>query len=97
MLKQNSLNLLNTDIFANGEMEVSVNYSIRGRDVILFSSSARNEADVNVHESKVELYHAIDALIRCQANRILVFEPFISCSRLRRSYQRNVCQSGHFP
>jgi len=85
----NGLDLLNTDIFANGEMEVSVKYSIRGRDVILFSSSARNEADINVNESKVELYHAIDALIRCQANRILVFEPFISCSRSDRTTHRS--------
>jgi len=84
----NGLDLLNTDIFANGEMEVSVSYSIRGRDVILFSSSARNEAGVNVEESKIELYHAIDALIRCQANRILVFEPFISCSRSDRTTRR---------
>ncbi|MCL1958075.1 MAG: ribose-phosphate diphosphokinase [Spirochaetes bacterium] len=85
----NGLDLFNTDIFANGEMEVSVNYSIRGRDVILFSSSARNEADINVEESKVELYHAIDALIRCQANRVLVFEPFISCSRSDRTTHRS--------
>jgi ribose-phosphate pyrophosphokinase len=84
----NGLNLFNTDIFANGEMEVTVNYSIRGRDVVLFSSSARNEADINVEESKIELYHAIDALIRCQANRIIVFEPFISCSRSDRTTRR---------
>jgi len=85
----NGLNLLNTDIFANGEMEISVNYSIRGRDVILFSSSARNEADVNVDESKIELYNAVDALIRCQANRVIVFEPFISCSRSDRTTHRS--------
>jgi len=85
----NGLDLLNTDRFADGEMEVSVNYSIRGRDVILFSSSARNEAGVNVDEAKIELYHAVDALVRCQANRILVFEPFISCSRSDRTTRRS--------
>jgi len=85
----NGLDLLNTDRFADGEMEVSVNYSIRGRDVILFSSSARNEAGIEVEEAKMELYHAIDALIRCQANSVIVFEPFISCSRSDRTMRRS--------
>jgi ribose-phosphate pyrophosphokinase len=85
----NGLDLLNTDRFADGEMEVSVNSSIRGRDVILFSSSARNEADIGVEEAKIELYHACDALIRCQANRIIIFEPFISCSRSDRTTRRS--------
>jgi len=85
----NGLDLLTTDCFADGEMEVSVNSSIRGRDVILFSSSARNEAGVDVEEAKIELYHAVDALIRCQANRIIVFEPFISCSRSDRTTRRS--------
>jgi len=85
----NGLDLLNTDIFANGEMEVTVKYSIRGRDVILFSSCARNEAGIDVGETKIELYHAIDALVRCQANRVIVFEPFISCSRSDRTTHRS--------
>jgi len=85
----NGLELLKTDCFADGEMEVSVNSSIRGKDVILFSSSARNEANVGVEEAKIELYHAVDALIRCQANRIIVFEPFISCSRSDRTTRRS--------
>ncbi|MCL2806050.1 MAG: ribose-phosphate diphosphokinase [Treponema sp.] len=85
----NGLDLLNTDCFANGEMEVSVNYSIRGKDVILFSSSARNEAGIGVEEAKIEMYHAIDALVRCQAKRVIVFEPFISCSRSDRTTRRS--------
>jgi len=85
----NGLDLLNTDIFADGEMEVSVNASIRGKDVILFSSSARNDAGVNVEEAKIEFYHAVDALMRCQAARIIVFEPFISCSRSDRTTRRS--------
>jgi len=85
----NGLDLLTTDIFADGEMEVSVDSSIRGKDVILFSSNARNEAGVDVEEAKIELYHAVDALIRCQANRIIVFEPFISCSRSDRTTRRS--------
>ena len=85
----NGLDLLKADCFADGELEVSVNSSIRGRDVILFTSSARNEAGINVEEAKIELYHAVDALIRCQANRIIVFEPFISCSRSDRTSRRS--------
>jgi ribose-phosphate pyrophosphokinase len=85
----NGVDLLNTDCFADGEIEVTVNSSIRGRDVILFSSSARNEAGVGVEQAKIELYHAIDALKRCQANKIIVFEPFISCSRSDRTTRRS--------
>jgi len=85
----NGLKILSTDQFADGEMEVSVDASIRGRDVILFSSSARNDADVGVDEAKIELYHAVDALVRCQANRIIVFEPFISSSRSDRTTRRS--------
>jgi len=85
----NGLNLLNTDRFADGEMEVSVNSSIRGKDVILFSSSARNEAGIPVEEAKIELYHTVDALIRCQVNKIIIFEPYISCSRSDRTTRRS--------
>jgi ribose-phosphate pyrophosphokinase len=85
----NGVDLLSTDCFANGEMEVTVNSSIRGKDVIIFSSSARNEAGVGVDNAKIELYHAIDALIRCQAARLIVFEPFISCSRSDRTTRRS--------
>jgi ribose-phosphate pyrophosphokinase len=85
----NGVNLLNTDRFANGEMEITVNSSIRGKDVILFSSSARNEAGVGVEEAKIELYHAVDALRRCQVNKVIIFEPFISCSRSDRTTRRS--------
>jgi len=85
----NGLDFLNADRFADGELEVTVSSSIRGKDVIVFSSSARNEAGINVEEAKIELYHAVDALVRCQAKRILVFEPFISCSRSDRTTRRS--------
>lgn len=84
----NGIDLLNTDRFADGEMEVSLNSSIRGKDVILFASCARNAAGVSVEEAKIELYHAIDALKRSQAGKIIVFEPFISCSRSDRATKR---------
>ena len=84
----NGVEILNTDCFANGEMEVTVSSSIRGRDVILFTSSVRNEAGISVEESKIELYHAVDALKRSQAHKIIVFEPFISCSRSDRTTRR---------
>ena len=85
----NGIDLLKTDSFADGEMEVSVSNSIRGKDVYLFTSSARNEADIGVNEAKIELYHAIDALKRSQAHKIIVFEPFVSCSRSDRTTRRN--------
>jgi ribose-phosphate pyrophosphokinase len=81
--------ILNTSRFADGEMEVAVSSSVRGKDVVLFTSCARNEAGISVLESKVELYHAVDALKRCQARRIIVFEPFVSCSRSDRTSGRS--------
>jgi ribose-phosphate pyrophosphokinase len=80
--------LLRTDSFADGEIEVAVNTSIRGKDVIIFTSSARNEAGISVNDAKIELYHAVDALKRAQAAKIIVFEPFASCSRSDRATRR---------
>jgi ribose-phosphate pyrophosphokinase len=85
----NGVELLSTDRFADGEMEVVVNASILGKDVFLFTSSARNEAGISVEEAKIELYHAIDALKRAQAAKIIVFEPFVSCSRSDRTTRRS--------
>jgi ribose-phosphate pyrophosphokinase len=82
------VDLLHADRFADGELEVAVKSSIRGKDIIIFTSSARNEAGISVEEAKIELYHAIDALKRSQASRIIVFEPFVSCSRSDRTTRR---------
>ena len=81
--------MLSVDRFADGEMEVSVSRSVRGKDVFLFASCARNEANLSVDEAKLELYHAVDAVKRSQARNIIVFEPFISCSRSDRTTRRN--------
>jgi ribose-phosphate pyrophosphokinase len=85
----NGVEILHTDRFADGEREVTVNSSIRGKDVILFSSSARNQAGIGVDEAKIELYHAVDALKRSQAEKIIVFEPYVSCARSDRTVGRN--------
>ena len=84
-----AVDLLQTDSFADGEMEVVVNYSIRGKDVFVFASCAHNEAGISVEEAKIELYHTIDALKRSQAATITVFEPFVSCSRSDRTARRS--------
>jgi ribose-phosphate pyrophosphokinase len=70
-------------------MEVVLASSIRGKDVFLFTSCARNEAGIGVEEAKIELYHAVDALKRSQAAKIIVFEPFVSCSRSDRTTRRS--------
>jgi len=85
----NGVELLNSDRFANGEMEVSIKKSIRGKDVIIFSSCSRNNAGIGVEEAKIELYHTVDALKRSQSRDIIVFEPFISSSRSDRTTRRN--------
>ena len=85
----NGVDLLKTVRFSDGEMEADVSYSIRGKTVILFTSSARNEAGLSVEEGKIELYHTVDALKRSQAGKIIVFEPFVSCSRSDRATRRS--------
>jgi len=80
---------LTVDRFADGELEVSVNASLRGKTVFLFASATRNEAGIGVEESKIELYHSVDALKRSQAHRVIVFEPFVSSSRSDRTTRRN--------
>jgi ribose-phosphate pyrophosphokinase len=85
----NAVQILRTDIFADGEMEVVIEESIRGKDVVLFASCARNEANIDVNTAKIELYHTIDALKRGQAGKIIVFEPYVSCSRSDRTARRS--------
>jgi ribose-phosphate pyrophosphokinase len=85
----NGINLLSTERFADGEKEVVIGSSIRGKDVFVFASCARNEAGLGVDEAKIELYHAVDSLKRAQAARIIVFEPFMSCSRSDRTTRRS--------
>jgi ribose-phosphate pyrophosphokinase len=85
----NGIDLLTTDHFADGEKEVVIGSSIRGKDIFLFASCARNEAGLSVDEAKIELYHTVDALKRAQAARITVFEPYMSCSRSDRTTRRS--------
>ena len=75
--------------FADGEMEIEVRVSLRGKDVFLFANAARNRNNISVEENKLELYHAIDALKRARAGRIVLFEPFCTCSRSDRVTRKN--------
>lgn len=85
----NAVDSLEVKRFADGEMEVEISTSLRGKDVILFTSSARNEAGLDVNMAKMELYHAIDALKRSRCEKIIVFEPYVSCGRSDRPFVRN--------
>jgi ribose-phosphate pyrophosphokinase len=80
---------LSVQQFADGEMEVAINTSVRGKIVILFANCARNWAEIGVNSSKIEMYSAVDALKRSQAAKVVVFEPYISCSRSDRTTRRN--------
>ncbi len=75
--------------FADGEMEVRLDRSVRGRMVILFTNASRNPMNLSVETCKMELYHTIDVLRRSQAKGILVFEPYLSCSRSDHAMSRN--------
>jgi ribose-phosphate pyrophosphokinase len=75
--------------FADGEMEVEVGTSLRGKDVYIFASAARNTQGLPVEENKQELYHTVDALRRAAAGKITLFEPYCTCSRSDRTTRRN--------
>ena len=81
--------ILRTTKFADGEMEVEVGTSLRGKDVYLFGNAARNALGLTVEECKLEMYHAVDALRRSAAGRITVVEPYCSSSRSDRTTRRN--------
>lgn len=80
---------LSTVTFADGEIEVELKTSIRGKDVFLFASAGRNPRNLSVEQNKLEMYHAIDALRRAQPGRITLFEPFCTSSRSDRTTRRN--------
>lgn len=80
---------LDTVKFADGEMEVEVKASIRGKDVFLFANAARNSLGLSVEENKLELYHTVDSLRRSQAGKISLFETYVSSSRSDRTTRRN--------
>jgi len=93
----NEVDLLSADRFADGEMEVSLKKSVRGKNITLFAGCCRNDKGIEVEVSKIELYHTVDALKRCQAKHITVFEPYISSSRSDRATRRSsVGLWGHF-
>jgi ribose-phosphate pyrophosphokinase len=80
---------LSVSRFADGEMEAEVGTSVRGRDVFLFASAARNDLGISIEEGKTEMYYAVDALRRAQAGRITLFEPYCSPGRSDRLTRRN--------
>lgn len=75
--------------FADGEMEVELKTTIRGKDVFLFSNASRNNLGLSVEENKMEMYNAVDALRRAQAGRVTLFETYVSSSRSDRTTRRN--------
>jgi ribose-phosphate pyrophosphokinase len=85
----NGVGILKAKRFRDGEMEIEVANPLRGKNVILLTSCAKNEEGISVEEAKIELYQTIDALKRSQVARITVFEPFVSCSRSDRTTRRN--------
>lgn len=80
---------LSVERFADGEMEATCRSSVRGKDVFLFASAARNASGLSVEECKLELYYAVDALKRAKAGRISIVEPYVSSSRSDRATRRN--------
>lgn len=75
--------------FADGEMEIVLHKSVRGKTVFLFTTAAKNDENLSVETCKIELYNTIDVLQRSQAKKIVIFEPYITCSRSDRTTKRN--------
>ncbi len=75
--------------FADGEVEVELQSSVRGRDVFLFAQAGRNSQGLSVEQNKLELYHSIDSIRRAQPQRITLFETYCSASRSDRTTRRN--------
>lgn len=75
--------------FADGEMEVEVLDSLRGKDVYLLGSSSRSADGTSPEENKMELYHTIDAIKRSDPGSITLIEPYLSASRSDRTTRRN--------
>lgn len=80
---------LKVSLFADGELEVEADSSVRGKDVFLFANAARNPDKISVDQNKIEIYNAVDALRRAQADRITLFEPYCSPGRSDRTTRRN--------
>jgi ribose-phosphate pyrophosphokinase len=78
-----------TTRFADGEIEVELKTSIRGKDVFLLVNCSRNPFGLSVEENLIELYHTIDLLKRSQPGKITLVEPYISSSRSDRTTRRN--------
>ncbi len=86
---ENLKGILDVKSFANGEIEVDIGESVRKKDVYLFQNCAqRNKGDLSVGENKHELYQAIDALKRAQANTLTIFEPYCTSARSDRATRR---------
>ncbi len=87
---ENLKGILDVKNFANGEIEVDIGESVRKKDVYLFQNCAkRNKHGLSVGDNKIELYQAIDALKRAQANSLTVFEPYCTSARSDRATRRS--------
>ncbi len=78
-----------TKKFADGEIEIYIPQSIRGVHVFFFASSGRNRYNNSPAESKIEMYHTLDAIKRSRPSKIIIFEPYCSPARSDRTMGRN--------
>lgn len=75
--------------FADGEIEVEVLDSLRGKDVFLLGCSSRSAGGTSAEENKIELYHTVDAIMRSAPATLTLIEPYFSASRSDRTTRRN--------
>jgi ribose-phosphate pyrophosphokinase len=80
---------IRTKMFADGEMEVEVSQTVRGKDVFLLAGCGRNNKNLSISEQKMEIYHAVDAIKRGAPKKIILVEPYMSCARSDRTTRRN--------
>lgn len=80
---------INIKNFADGEIEASIDITLRGKDVIFFACSGRSYYEPDPAKAKMIMYHSIDAIKRAQPSRLMIFDPYCSPARSDRSIGRN--------
>ncbi len=77
------LSQTNITRFADGEINVELNPSLKGEDCILIQPTAKS-ADATMNDNIMELYFMIDALRRIPAKSITVVIPYFGYARQDR-------------
>lgn len=77
------LGRIEVDRFADGEVKVKIEESVRGRDVFVIQPICRSDK-YSVNDNLMELLVMLDAFKRASANRVIVVAPYYAYARQDR-------------